>query len=166
MVGGVKLSVLSQDDALRRTILDSARPIGDTDYYGCSPQQTAQVPTSGAGLPPDGVTSASICEYWQGSLIAGSNLASSEVAGLISQLRALGRPRDPGLIPAGCQDPAPREYVIHLRAGSQVWPIRLSYTTCIPMQPPVFSLIRTGVHHQIQGADLFDPVRRITSLPR
>ncbi len=63
LVGGTKISVLTQDDALRRRILESARPITGTDYYGCAPTDLGP---QGTGLDAkDQITSADVCEYWQ-----------------------------------------------------------------------------------------------------
>ncbi|MFF0268926.1 hypothetical protein [Kribbella sp. NPDC004536] len=164
VVGGVKLSVLTKDDALRRKILDSAQPINDTDPYGCTPKQPAPQPAS---TPTAQITSASICEYWQGSLIAGSSVPSDKVPALSGQLLAPPQVRSgPGPLPAGCQDPAARTYVVILRAGDRTWPFTVSYTTCARPLPPVLPLIQLGPHKQFQPADMFDPVKRITPLAR
>lgn len=165
VVGGVKLSVLTKDDALRRTILDSARPITGTDYYGCTAHQPADRQN---GKPTAQITAASICEYWNGSLIASSNVPPEKVLELTGELLSPPQPRSgPGPIPVGCQDPARREYVIHLRADNQSWPIHVSYTTCsVHYRPSGLDLIQSGPHHQTQGADTFDPVKPIPSLPR
>ncbi|MFI5696551.1 hypothetical protein ACIA58_32145 [Kribbella sp. NPDC051586] len=161
MVGGVKLSVLTKDDSLRRTILDSARPITGTDYYGCTARQPADGPT---GKPTAQITAASICEYWNGSLIAGSDVPSDKALALADQLLNASTPR-PAPQPASCQDEA-REYVIHLRADNQSWPVHVRYTVCSIDNWPGLDLIRSGPHQQIQGADLFDSVKPIPSLPR
>ncbi|WUJ74896.1 hypothetical protein OG809_16845 [Kribbella soli] len=161
VVGGVKLSVLTKDDALRRTILDSARPITGTDYYGCAARQPADGPND---KPTAQITAASICEYWDGSLIAGSNVSADKALELAGQLLTPPRPRSgPGPIPPGCQDPARREYVIHLRADNQSWPVHVSYSTCSINDPPSgLDLIQSGPHRQTQAADLFDPPGAIT----
>ncbi|RZU14190.1 hypothetical protein EV645_5054 [Kribbella rubisoli] len=161
VVGGVKLSVLTKDDVLRRTILGSARPITNTDYYGCTARQPADGPT---GKPTAQITAASICEYWNGSLIAGSEVQSDKALALADQLLNASTPR-PAPQPASCQDEA-REYVIHLRADNQSWPVHVPYTVCSINNWPGLDLIRSGPHQQIQGADLFDPVKPIPSLPR
>ena len=164
VVGGVKLSVLTKDDALRRKILDSAQPITDTDYYGCAPEEPAKTPTT---TPTVQITSASVCEYWQGSLIAGSSVPDEVVSSLAAQLLAPPRVTSgPGWLPA-CQDPAARTYVVHLRAGDRTWPIAVPYTTCYGgSSSPALDLIQLGPHHQLQPADTFDPVKPITTLAR
>ncbi|HEY3508256.1 hypothetical protein [Kribbella sp. NPDC051137] len=162
-VGGVKLSVLTKDAALRQRILDSARTITDTDSYGCAPTQ----PLDDRGRPPaTRVTAASICEYWNGDLIAGSAVPAATVSALTTGLRDTFNPHTDPLIPAGCQDPESREYVVLLRSEDRVWPVHLPYTTCVRYFPAVLSFIRTGVHHQLQPATGFDPVERIKPLAR
>ncbi|WP_427885683.1 hypothetical protein ACQHIV_25175 [Kribbella sp. GL6] len=161
-IGGVKLSVLTKDDALRQRVLNSARRITDTDYYGCSPTKPTAGPTA---TPTSRVTTASICEYWHGSLIASSNVPSATAPALGTGLRALNQPVDPGPLP-GCVDPEPREYVVLLHTGDRTWPVHLSYSTCVRDRPPVLNLIQTGAHHQLQPATGFDPAKPITSIPR
>jgi len=162
LVAGTKISVLTQDDALRRRILASARPITGTDYYGCTPQEPA--PNTGIA-PTDGVTSADICEYWKGSLVAGSTLPKAPA---VTLARGLGTtPLSPPTSAPGCQDPSPRDYRITLHTPGKSWPVRISYTTCdVDHRPPGIDLIQTGVHRQIDPADIFDPVKPITTLPR
>ncbi|HWD81606.1 MAG TPA: hypothetical protein VG497_22080 [Kribbella sp.] len=162
VVGGVKLSVLTKDDALRHKILDSAQPINGTDHYGCAPEQPAMAPIS---TPTVQITSASVCEYWQGSLIAGSSIPDN-VSTLAGQLLGRQVRSGPGPRGPGCQDPAARTYIIILRAGDKTWPITVSSTTCAYTWPPDLDLIQIGPHKQIEPADMFDPVGRITPLAR
>jgi hypothetical protein len=70
VVGGVTITVLSDDAATRERILRSARPIGETDSYGCAPEHSAAAsaearPSSDAGgLSGLGdVTSVTVCRY-------------------------------------------------------------------------------------------------------
>lgn len=68
VVAGTPLTVLSDDAALRRTILDSARAISGTDVYGCAPSHAVAFrPTErpeGDGLGSVGrVESVSVCSY-------------------------------------------------------------------------------------------------------
>lgn len=158
MVGGVKLSVLTKDDALRSRILDSARPITDTDAYGCGSRQ----PSRGAVRTPDAqVTSASICEYWQGSLIAGSDVPADTVPAFTRRVLDSLTPRSQPMIPAGCKDPTARTFVVLLRADGRTWPIQLAYTRCVPYTSAVLDVVLSGPHRQLQPADMFDPVKRI-----
>ncbi|NUR93705.1 MAG: hypothetical protein HOV67_00455, partial [Kribbellaceae bacterium] len=149
-------------DALRRKILDSAKPIDKADYYGCTPEQPANTPTA---RPTVQITSASVCEYWQGSLIAGSSVPNDKVSTLASQVFVPSRPTAGGPGP-GCQDPSPRTYVVILRGGDKTWPVTIPYSVCIQLWPPALPLLRLGPHMQFQPADMFDPVRRITRLAR
>lgn len=162
-VGGVRISVLTKDNVLRRQILDSARPVTGTDHYGCSPRQPV---SNSTGNPTLQVTSASICEYWQGSLIAGSEVPSAHVSELAGDLLNLGPPTDPGPVPADCQDSAPRVYVVLLQAGDRTWPITYEHSYCTTLRPRILDLVQTGPHRQIQPADIVDLVKPIPSLPR
>jgi hypothetical protein len=175
LVGGTKISVLTNDDALREQILDSARPITGTDYYGCTPTDSTPSGTKTTGQ----VTSADICEYVHGTLIAGSSLPASRATQLAQLLNSApaGRPMDP---PKGCQDPSPRTYVVTLHTGSGSWPVRVTYSGCLVdykfpaddgttqrlLGYPVIDLIRTGVHKPNQPSDLFDPAHELTPSPR
>ncbi|MFD7160296.1 hypothetical protein ACFV9C_37300 [Kribbella sp. NPDC059898] len=162
-VGGVKVSVLTKDDALRRKILDSARPISGTDSYGCSPEQPADEPFT---KPPAQFTSASLCEYWQGSLIAGSAVSAGSARELADRIPDPNEPVRPAPVPYGCQDPAPRVYILHLRAEGQTWSVRYSYNSCVNLVPRIIDFLPLGPHKQLEPADTFDPATPIVSLPR
>jgi hypothetical protein len=149
LVGGVKLSVLTQDDALRERILDSVRPITQTDYYGCTPRDPGDQPGK---LGEDAVTSVEVCEYFDGSLVAGSRLTGKPAAELARGLT--GRPTTGTMEPAtGCQDPDPRIFVITVHTRTTAWPVRIAYTTCRPHQA-LDDLIRQGPHRQSQPSDI------------
>jgi hypothetical protein len=68
LVTGVKVTVFTDDDALRHKVMDSRRPVGDTDVYGCPiDHPVAEHPDtrpSGGGLATVGaVDSISVCSY-------------------------------------------------------------------------------------------------------
>ncbi|TWD81607.1 hypothetical protein FB561_2723 [Kribbella amoyensis] len=69
VIGGTAVSVFTDDDALRRTILDSARVITGTDVNGCQPtsrfaSDRAARPSTGRGLDAVGdVRSIAVCAY-------------------------------------------------------------------------------------------------------
>jgi len=179
IVGGVKISVLTQDDALRRRILDSARPITGTDYYGCFPTDSGP---RGNGLDPaDRMTSASICEYWQNTLVAGSVLTGNRAAELARRL--VGAPAGPPLKWAeGCNDPDQRTFVVTLKGSTKSDPVRITYALCYVDRTFTFpvddggterhtdsttlDLIRQGTHNEYQPSDLFDPAGPLTPSPR
>jgi hypothetical protein len=175
IVGGTKVSVLTNNEALRRRIVDSARPITGTDYYGCTPTESLA-----SGTPVNAeVTSAGVCEYYKGTLVAGSRLSTPQVTQLARLLRTAptGRPVAP---PPGCQDTSPRTYVVTLHTRSASWPVRIMYSTCDVSYKfatddgktqrlvgyPVIDLLRTGVHKPNQPSDLFDPAHPLTPSPR
>ncbi|GAB2675909.1 hypothetical protein [Kribbella swartbergensis] len=189
LVAGVKISVLTQDDALRRRILDSARPITGTDYYGCAPTDSAP---RGTGLDPDDrITSASICEYWQNTLVAGSMLNGARATKLAQRLAASPAGPPPGGWAKGCDDPDQRTFVVTLNSSTKTYPVRVSYALCyidhkgrtwtsraalwFPTDDGVterhtdsvtLDLIRQGAHRQHQPSDLFDPAGPLTPSPR
>jgi hypothetical protein len=177
VVAGVKLSVLTQDEALRRRILDSARPITGTDFNGCTPTDAG---ARGTGLNPgDRITSAGICEYWQGSLVAGSELPAEPAAKLAQRLSS--SPEGPPAEWAkGCQQPDQRTFVVTLHGRTNSYPVRISVAFCYVdhrfptddgvtqrrADPVTLDLIRQGVHNPNQPSDIFDPPRRLTPSPR
>lgn len=158
LVGGVKLSVLTRDDALRKRILDSARPITGTDYYGCTPRDPGDQPGK---LGEDEVTSISVCEYFKNSLVAGSSMPADQVTKFTSQLRRVG----PGLlIPAtSCVDPAPRTFVITVHTRTTSWPLRLFVCGRNSTSDDLF---RQGPHRQAQPGDTALPPAGSTPSPR
>ncbi|GAA1144173.1 hypothetical protein GCM10009630_48300 [Kribbella jejuensis] len=161
VVGGVKLSVLTKDDTLRRRILDSAQPITGTDHYGCTPEEPAKTPTT---TPTVQITSASVCEYWQGSLIAGSSVPDDKVLTLASQVFIPpGITVGPGF---GCQDPSARTYVVILHGGDKTWMLTIPYSVCTHLLPRSLALLRLGPHQQFEPAATFDPAKPITPLAR
>jgi hypothetical protein len=95
VIDGLGLSVFSDDDAVRRRILDSATLINGTDVNGCAPSHPAALrsdrrPASGSGLSSVGeVESVQICAYRTGS---GTDrpplLASAKISG--DRARAVG----------------------------------------------------------------------------
>jgi hypothetical protein len=177
LVGGVKISVLTQDDALRRRILDSARPITGTDYYGCAPTDSGQ---RGTGLDPgDRITSASICEYWQNALVAGSVLDGDRATKLARHLA-----NSPAGAPAewakGCTQSDLRTFVVTLHGRAKSYPVRITVAYCyvdrtFPTNDgstqrrtgyETLDLIRQGVHKPHEPSQLFDPARPLTPSPR
>jgi hypothetical protein len=95
VIDGLGLSVFSDDDAVRRRILDSATLINGTDVNGCAPSHPAALrpdlrPASGSGLSSIGeVESLQICAYWTGAgLDRPPLLASAEISG--DRARAVG----------------------------------------------------------------------------
>jgi hypothetical protein len=68
LVAGVKVTVFTDDGGLRHRVMDSVRPVGDTDVYGCPiDHPVAEHPDtrpSGGGLATVGdVDSISVCSY-------------------------------------------------------------------------------------------------------
>jgi len=180
LVGGVKLSVLTQDDALRKRILDSARPITGTDYYGCSPTDSGP---RGSGVDPgDRIGSASICEYWQNTLVAGSVLDGDRATKLAQRLTTAPTGPPPAKWAEGCSDPDQRTFVVTLNGRTKSYPVRITYALCyvdgtfwFPVDDGAtqrhtdsvtLDLIRQGTHNQHQPSDLFDPAGPLTPTPR
>ncbi|HEY3560988.1 MAG TPA: hypothetical protein VGL05_26175 [Kribbella sp.] len=157
LVGGVKVSVLSRDDKLRERILDSARRITGTDYYGCPPRDPGDQPGK---LGTDEVRSVDICEYSNGSLVAGSAMSADQTAKYARRLQEWGsHVLEP---PVRCTE-APRIFVITVHTRSTSWPQRIS--TCGKNQ--LFDLlVRQGPHNQAQPSDTALPPAGATPSPR
>lgn len=180
LVAGVKISVLTQDDALRKRILDSARPITGTDYYGCAPTDSG---ARGTGLDSgDRITSASICEYWQNTLVAGSMVTGDRAAKIAQRLANSPVGPPPQEWAKGCQDDDQRTFVVTLKGSTKSYPVRITYALCyidrtfsFPVDDggterhtdaTTLDLIRQGTHNQYQPSDLFDPAEPLTPSPR
>jgi hypothetical protein len=68
LVAGVKVTVFTDDDGLRHTVMDSLRPAGDTDVYGCPVRhpvaEQPDIRPFGGGLATVGdVDAISVCSY-------------------------------------------------------------------------------------------------------
>lgn len=177
LVGGTKISVLTNDDSLRRRIVDSARPITGTDHYGCTP--TLPDP-NGTGLTTkERITSAGVCEYWRGTLVAGSDLAAGPASAFAQRVN--NSPEAPPPVRAvGCGNINQRIFVVtlHTRAASySVW-ITSDYcavdhtfptddgTTQRRADAITLDLVQQGVHKPNQPSDMFDPVGPLSPSPR
>ncbi|MFI7065018.1 hypothetical protein ACIBL3_28770 [Kribbella sp. NPDC050124] len=180
LVAGVKISVLTKDDALRRRILDSARPITGTDYYGCSPIDSGR---RGTGLDAtDRISSAGICEYWNNTLVAASTLTGRQASTLAQRLATAPEGPPPGGWAEGCHDTDQRTFVVTLHGSTQSYPVRVTYALCYvsgTFQFPTtdgiterhtdsttLDLIRQNAHKPDQPSDLFDPAGPLTPSPR
>jgi hypothetical protein len=180
LVAGVKVSVLTQDDALRRRILDSAHPITGTDYYGCHPTDSGP---RGTGLDAgDRITSGGICEYWNNTLVAGSTLTGDAATELAQRLATAPEGPPPVEWATGCQDPAQRTFVVNLHGRSKSYAVRVTYALCYVDRDFYFptddgitprhtdgitsDLIRQGIHNPNEPSKLFDPARPLTPSPR
>jgi hypothetical protein len=173
LVAGTKISVLTKDDALRRRILDSARPITGTDYYGCAPK--APIP-QGPGLKTnEPIASAGVCEYWRGTLVAGSNLAGGPATAFAQRVNS--SPEGPQSARAeGCGNIDQRTFVVTLHGRAKSYPVWIIADYCIEdhtfstddgttqrrADGTTLGLIQQGVHRPQQPIDIFDPVRPIT----
>ncbi|MGW1343186.1 hypothetical protein ACWCOV_19190 [Kribbella sp. NPDC002412] len=180
LVAGVKISVLTKDDALRKRILDSARPITGTDYHGCAPTDSGP---RGTGLDAtDRITSAGICEYWNNTLVAASPLTGGQATKLAQRLATAPEGAPPGGWLEGCSDNDQRTFVVTLHGRTQSYPVRVTYDLCYGdgtfyfpttdgvterhTDPATLDLIRQNVHNPHQPSDLFDPAGPLTPSPR
>jgi hypothetical protein len=93
LVAGVKVTVFTDDDVIRHTMMDSLRPVGDTDVYGCPVHHpVGEHPDTrppGGGLATVGdVDDISVCSYTSHQ-IPGEDLppllASSRLTGTHAQ---------------------------------------------------------------------------------
>jgi hypothetical protein len=94
VVAGVTVTVFSDDDAIRRTVMDSLGPVDDVDAFGCSAnhpigEHPDTRPAPGGGLATVGaVTSISVCSYTSHQLTEDDLpplLASSRLTGADAQ---------------------------------------------------------------------------------
>lgn len=177
LVAGTKISVLTKDDALRRRILESARPITGTDYYGCAPTDLGP---HGTGLnAKDQFTSANVCEYWHGSLVSGSQLAARTATAFAQRVNS--SPEGPqSARAAGCGNIDQRTFVVTLHGRATSYPVWIIADYCIEdhtfatddgttqrrADAATLDLIQQGVHKPNQPSDIFDPVRPLTPSPR
>lgn len=194
LVDGVKLSVLSKDDALRRRILDSAIPITGTDHYGCKAfdplgagSRVRPVP-AGTEDKVGTVESVDVCEYWSGPLVASSQLTGSSALALAKGLADAPTGNPPAtMVGCGTATMMPgygyssvrtRSYLLKIHGSAGDWQGWVQYTSCFGDRVPfddgvtrrlitrtTLDLVRTGPHNPAT-ADLIDRPANVTPSPR
>ena len=173
LVGGTKISVLTNDDTLRRRIVDSARPITGTDYYGCTP--TLPEPHGAGFKANERFTSAGVCEYWRGTLVAGTDLAAGPASAFARRVND--SPEGPPPARAkGCGNTNQRTFVVTLHTGAASYPVWITSDYCSVdgtfatddgttqrrADGITLDLVQRGVYKPHQPSDMFDPPRAIT----
>ncbi|GAA1594050.1 hypothetical protein GCM10009789_55170 [Kribbella sancticallisti] len=175
-VGGVHVSVLTRNDALRKRVLDSAVEHDGPDVYGCTSTDVGG-PEAGKALSSLGtVTAVNICEYWGGGvsevpekvLISGSRLVGAQAKAVGAALTG-GRvitPEGNEFRYSNCSDDGGRTFKITAYGTGGTWSTVVRYSTCYPIpvattygqesSPTLVELIRTGVHKPSQLDDLID----------
>jgi hypothetical protein len=88
LVAGVKVTVFTDDDGQRHTVMDSLRPVRDTDVYGCPVHhpigEHPETRPSGGGLATVGdVDAISVCSYT-------SELSGEDLPPLLASARLTG----------------------------------------------------------------------------
>lgn len=171
-VGGIHVSVLTKDDALRKRILDSAVPLTNgPDAYGC--EQNGYLPSEDDSTEPlvlGKIDSVDICEYWgkynspQSSLIAGSRLDGKQATSLAQQITRELETAPTVRIPSSllCLPQGLKTIRLTLHGPDGNWPMLFQeqnctnqYYTKVGSDVRVFSiaftdLLFTGVHHPDQ----------------
>ncbi len=156
VVGGTKVTVLAPTEAQRRRIIDTARPIGATDAYGCTPTDSG----AGTEMRTELATGAEICEYFEDSLIASSRVPGRPASQLgKALLKDLARPSAPPI--EGCHNRSPRTYVVKLHSGARSWTMRLVHDVCVPGYLDSTNILRTGPHNDYDPSSLADLARPI-----
>lgn len=163
-VDGVHVTVLTQNDELRREILDSAIKFTDRDAYGCeatyTPKTNSLSPLLLKALGT--VTSVDVCEYWGGGvtstpekpLIAGSRLEGKQAQSVGEALDYRPDTAGPdlnGTAFPGCSDDGGRTYRITINGTNGTWRRTFTYTTCHSNPRPdadALELIQTGAHNK------------------
>jgi hypothetical protein len=150
VIDGLGLTVFSDDDAVRRRILDSATLINGTDVNGCAPSNPSALrsdlrPASGSGLSSvGGVESVQICAYRIGSEPSRPPLlASAEISGDRARVvgdALLAAPEvargwetagDPNLGGTQCRFPDAEILVLKVHGDKGVQEVVVRYTECI-----------------------------------
>ncbi|MEV6411197.1 hypothetical protein [Kribbella sp. NPDC051718] len=180
-VGGVHVSVLTKDDALRQRILNSAVPLTNgPDAYGC--EQNGYLPNEDDSTEPPAlgkIDSIDICEYWgpyhstqQPSLIAGSRLDGKQATSLAQQITKELRtaPKTSSESPLFCLPVGLRTIRLTLHGPDGDWSMLFKeqncmnrYYTKVGSDLRLFSiaftdLVFTGVHRPDQPSDIALPV--------
>jgi hypothetical protein len=166
VVDGVHLTALSDDNALRQRILDSARVIDGTDSYGCPPDHPfAHNPggrPTGDLLSIGAVDSITVCRYSlstypshrRAPLIASSLLTGDTARALIAAVLEAPEGLDPGR--PDCTDTYGSELIV-LKANDQEVLVRYSGcrhngtddgTTYRRLTSAVVQPLLTGIHQQ------------------
>jgi hypothetical protein len=154
VVDGVYLTVLSDDNALRQRILDSARPIDGTDAYGCPTNHPLAVPTDhpiasstadarahrptnrpadAGGLASLGaVDSITVCRYShhrRAPLIASSAIVGDAASALVTAI--ISAPEGFGPEDLGCLDVLGAELIVlKVRSGDREQEVLVRYAGC------------------------------------
>ncbi|MFI5714144.1 hypothetical protein [Kribbella sp. NPDC051620] len=175
-VGGVHVSVLTSNDALRERILDSAAPlINGPDAYGCG--QDGYLPNDDDSTEPfvlGKIESVDICDYWgardskQSSLIAGSRLVGKEATQLAQRItdELKTAPTTTGQSPLFCLPLGRKTIRLTLHGPDGDWSLLFRPLDCtnqyfakVGPDLRLFSadladLIITGVHNPEQPSDV------------
>jgi hypothetical protein len=115
LVAGVKVTVFTADDGLRHRVMDSLRPVGDADVYGCPVHHlVADYPAtrpSGGGLATVGhVNAISVCSYTSElsgedlpPLLASSRLTGTDAQKVVDAILAAPEGTGPNAPPKSCR---------------------------------------------------------------
>jgi hypothetical protein len=187
-VGGVHVSVLTKDDALRQRILDSAVPLTNgPDAYGC--EQNGYLPSeddSTESLVLGKITSVDICDYWgardskQSSLLAGSRLDGKEATQLAQRItdELKTAPTTTGQSPLLCMPLGRKTIRLTLHGPDGDWSLLFHPLDCtnqyfakVGPDLRLFSarladLVITGVHNPAQLSDVYEVPGSFTPPPR
>jgi hypothetical protein len=143
LVDGLQITVLSDDDSLRRRILDSARVIDGSDANGCTPDhplahQPHGRPASTGGLESLGsVKSVAVCRYAIGTgaadrrapLIASSAVTGYAAAALVGAVTSA--PEGSGPNDTGCIDTYGSDIlVLKVRGSNRDQEVLIRYSGC------------------------------------
>lgn len=144
VVAGRSFTVFSKDAALRKRILDSARPIQGADQQGCAPDNAlvanpALRPAPGGGLAAVGtVESISICRYWLAGedttidhpLLSSARYDGERAAALVAAILASPTGTGPNT-PTTCSDKYGSEIVtLTVRGSKASQEVVLRYSGC------------------------------------
>jgi hypothetical protein len=147
VLDGLSLTVFSDDDAIRRQILDSAVLINGTDVHGCTPTSPLATgsedrPAAKGGLASVGaVDSVQICAYTDSAdPIRPPLLASAEISGdrartvgealLAAPVVASVMNRDPTVASSGCQTTDRENLVLKVHGDKGVQQVLVRFDGC------------------------------------
>jgi hypothetical protein len=135
LVAGVKVTVFTDDDGLRHRVMDSLRPVRDTDVYGCPVRHlVADYPAtrpSGGGLATVGhVNAISVCSYTSElsgedlpPLLASSRLTGTDARKVVDAILAAPQGSGPNAPTKSCRsypgDPYGYQKMLLIVHGSQ-----------------------------------------------
>jgi hypothetical protein len=126
---GVKITVFSSDDALRKRIFDSVAPIVSVDGNGCPPVVPVNRPQPGAALASVGtIRSIAVCGFAGNVLNSSSALGADQAKTIAAAI--LAAPKGVGPDQPKCYDSSPVDLLLKVDGITHDAEITIRFSNC------------------------------------